>query len=229
MRQSAGSISGFGHRKPSPRCGGTGVAHAKPVEITDGISKESRPDTHVQCRGRVSVAELFSAYGILTSHPSILIVSIWRTVIIHQLDINDIFYNIGWLSVCTNLEPLLGISVACFPMSRSLLLSMYKQATSFGSSAFGHLSRATSVRGIQPPGSGSHRFSSKPKYSTSDTSVERLYDRLYPMGDIGTAASCEAQPVNDSREDDLQNSHGIQVTESWKVTSHNNTSRGADS
>lgn len=131
------------------------------------------------------------------------------------MDAKDPFYAVGYLSATTNIEPLLGIALACLPITHSLLISIIR-AISKGPRRIHSQRFANTDRLPQSSGDGTHQSSSY--FSTNKSASERknftrLYDHLYPLTDMGTVVVEADRPVLQEEEDN----HAILVKQTWEV------------
>ncbi|KAI0380760.1 hypothetical protein F5Y04DRAFT_289218 [Hypomontagnella monticulosa] len=155
-------------------------------------------------------------------------ITIWRTIIIRNLDTEDIFYDIGYLSAATNLEPLLGICVACLPICRSLLIAYARTFRNASSSALSRVGLGSPTQsGSQAPGDPTNNEGviGRSAQSTDRKHFKRLYDTIYPMTDLTSTTQIEGGTGNDSLEiaSGSQWNHGIKITETWNVATERQT------
>ncbi|KAI8631111.1 hypothetical protein F5Y19DRAFT_425088 [Xylariaceae sp. FL1651] len=144
-------------------------------------------------------------------------ISIWRTILIVRLDKRDIFLTIGLLSVTTNLEPLLGICVACLPVCQALLVIVFRRIKSAGYATFSHLSNNQTC---EYEASRPQQSSGEPASSVDRKNFKRLHDNLYRLHDFSAVTYVEGSSHN-TEVDHLSEGqyNGIRVTETWKVVS----------
>lgn len=143
-------------------------------------------------------------------------------IVIHKLDTLDIFYDIGYLSTATNLEPLLGICVACVPVCRPLLISFQRKLSNASSSALNRIGINSSL-----PNDSKHQNSSTGnegvigKYvrPANRKDFRRLDDSGYLMTDLEGTTRCEGIGNVDSfeRVTGSPSNQGIRVIETWDV------------
>ncbi|KAI0858072.1 hypothetical protein F4860DRAFT_527435 [Xylaria cubensis] len=149
-------------------------------------------------------------------------ISIWRTMIINGLDAADFFYQDGILSTTTNLEPLLGICVACLPICRPLLIAFGVRIRVASSSALGAL-RITSNQHEESQNSKCNTGNAirRSVHSASGRKFQRLHDTLYTLTDITISTQHEGiESIALFRSaGEGGNKDGIVVTETWNVTS----------
>lgn len=132
------------------------------------------------------------------------------------MDAADPFYDIGYLSATTNIEPLLGATLACLPVTRSLLTSFKRSASQFASNIYGKRAadQSSSSQSV------SNRHSRPRSYFVSNNSTNerknftRLYDHLYPLADIGATIVEGEDRVIPQQE---QDQNATLVTQEWEV------------
>ena len=149
-------------------------------------------------------------------------ISIWRTILIVHLNKEDIFLTIGFLSVATNLEPLLGICVACILVCRVLLVIGFQKLKTAGYTTFSHLSNNHSHQHEPSKSvlSSAEQPDDEPTRAVDRKNFRRLHDNLYPLYDL-IAVTCIEGSVHDHSVDrPLEGQrNGIRITETWDVVS----------
>ncbi|KAI1283343.1 hypothetical protein F5Y07DRAFT_151264 [Xylaria sp. FL0933] len=142
-------------------------------------------------------------------------ISIWRTILIARLDKQDIFFTIGLLSVATNLEPLLGICVACLPVCPTLLVVTFKKAKNASLSTFGYLTNNLTIPNetSRPAHSKIEQPANKPSRSSDRKNFERLHDSMYPLHDL-TGVQTKRNTHDHHSDNSLESQNvGIRITE----------------
>ncbi|KAJ8131472.1 hypothetical protein O1611_g2156 [Lasiodiplodia mahajangana] len=173
---------------------------------------------HMATHRKVALTLLFSVGA------GICGITIWRTIIITELDAADFFYQDGILSTTTNLEPLLGICVACLPICRPLLVAFGGKIIITGSSAFSRLRNTPNQHGEFLNRSRkvtSGKVIGISAHSADGRKFERLHDTLYPLTDITSITQYEGTRNNilSGSTGEGGNNDGIVVTDTWDVTS----------
>ncbi|KAI0428961.1 hypothetical protein F5Y09DRAFT_343170 [Xylaria sp. FL1042] len=145
-------------------------------------------------------------------------ISIWRTILIAHLDKQDIFFTMGLLSVATNLEPLLGICVACLPVCRTLLVVAFQRARSASFTTFSYLANNQILHGkIEQP-------VNEPSYSMDRQNFECLNDSVYPLHDLTAVAQIGGASHSHRSNSSLESQqNGIRVMKTWNAVSRQQT------
>ncbi|KAI1387696.1 uncharacterized protein F4822DRAFT_444296 [Hypoxylon trugodes] len=146
--------------------------------------------------------------------------TIWRMVIIYNMNEQDFFYEDGILSTMSNLEPLLGICVACLLVCRPLLIAFGQKIRVVASSAMSRVGGTISDSHGVNISTRSENMAGRSIHSAGRRKFKRLHDTLYPMSDLTGTTECEGPPdSNLERGRGSEWNNGIKVTETWEVAS----------
>ena len=131
-----------------------------------------------------------------------------------QIDIKDFTYDLAKLAIVTDLEPLLGITIACLPLFPPTFRSILGPRQAKDSQNV----LSSSVRRLR-------------SRSTKNTSAFRRVDDSYPLTDVEgsrtqnqiTGLGSKSSSVNDERFVDLEHNapsrSAIKVKQGWEVRS----------
>lgn len=146
-------------------------------------------------------------------HSSICIVSIIRIVSIKQVNLNSDFPYDGVLdTICSALEPTLGVVNACLPI-------LQPAASKISDSTMLAWSKLRSSSGTSRGGLGSQETPSEPSVKPKSRSFRRIPGDLYPLTDVTATQSHCSGPGRGSAPDteaealynDFDHHRGIEV------------------
>lgn len=144
------------------------------------------------------------------------------------MDASDPFYDVGYLSATTNIEPLLGIALACLPITRSIMVSfhhassqLFLKLSTFGTSHASKFSRGSSSAKDSALERGEFGAASS-KSASERKKFTRLYDHLYPMSNMETTATMvdaddEGRAYARAHAHAGQDKRAILVEQKWEV------------
>ena len=187
----------------------------------ENIEKDS-PDGDLQSRWLVSSFGFRTKFSglIIKLKPRICIISIVRIDAINRLDYSDITYSVVLDSICTGLEPTLGVINACLPLLQPVV-SKCSGSTLFSWSRL-RSSVGTSQRRLKPK-----ETPCKPSDGPQSGKFHRMPADLYLLTDVTATKIHFSGPSNpttsdndaDSFIDDLAEHSGIKVKQRVEIDS----------
>lgn len=142
-------------------------------------------------------------------------------IVIHNLNTLDISYDIGYLSTATNLEPLLGVCVACVPICRPLLVSFHRKVRNASASVLSRVGITSTSDESKHPKSLSGNEGVIVTYGrpSKHKNFRRLDDSVYQMTDLAGTTRCEGSGNHGSPESmtGSNSNQEIVVTDTWNV------------